>query len=98
MSLESSMQLGKKPRMWLNKLKVAIIQKDADAISTLLDETPPFENIDEMQEALYLMRESLELLYTLQDETKNSMKQIRKNLDFLQSSLADSKPRLNIKS
>ena len=87
--------------MWLNKLKVAIIQKDTDALDNLIDTMPKYDarkNLKEMQEVMYLFREALELLYTLKDETSTSMKQIKKNIDFLNVTITDSTNRLDIKS
>ena len=92
------MLLGKKLQMWVNKFKIAIVQKDTEAIETLLANVPSFENIDEAKEASYLMKEALILLLTLQDEITASKKQIKKNINFLQSSLSDSSATFSIKS
>ena len=92
------MLLGKKAQMWVNKFKIAIAQKDTQTIETLLKSVPSFEDIDEAKEASYLMRAALELLLTLQDETSASMKKIKKNINFLQSSLSDSRGSFSIKS
>lgn len=71
--------------MWLNRLKIAIIEKNTDEIDKLLDEVPEFSNKKAMQEAMYLMREASELLYSLKDETGEILSQIKKNIDFLNS-------------
>ena len=84
--------------MWLNKLQIAIIEKDTEKLDELLETFPEFKNLEEMQKASYLLREALELLYTLQDETSGSMKQIKKNLDFLNSTQAKPTAKLDIKS
>lgn len=98
MYLENLMLLGKKQRMWINKFKVALIQKDADALNTLLDEVPNFTNKEDIEQTMYLMREALELIHTLKDETSLSMKQIKKNIDFLGSSLSQASGSLNLRS
>ena len=69
--------------MWLTDIKIAIIEKSTDQIESLLGEAPTFENKQDMEEAMYLLREAAELLHRLKDETADSMKQIQKNLDFL---------------
>lgn len=84
--------------MWLTKIKIAIVERDSDKLNLLLDETPEFKNRDDMEEAMYLLKEAAELIYTLQGETKNSMKQIRANIDFLKSTQAPALNRLDITS
>ena len=76
---------GEIPHMWLNKLKIAIIEKNTDSLALLLDNIPKLEDEKSRQEAIYLLREASELLHTLQEETSASMKQIKKNLQFLRS-------------
>ena len=92
------MLLGKKQQMWINKFKIAIVQKDTDTMEKLLENVPSFENIDEAKEASYLMQGALELLFGLQDEIIASKKQIKNNIRFLQSSLSDSTGSFSIKS
>ena len=98
MFLENLTLLGKKQQMWLNKFKVALIQKDADTLNILLDEIPNFTNKEEIEQTMYLIQEALELLYTLQDETSSSMQQIKKNLKFLGTSLSEATGSLNVRS
>ena len=98
MSLESSTLLGKKLRMWINKFKAALIQKDTEAMNTLLDEVPSFSSKEDIKQAMYLMKEATTLLYTLQDEITLSKKQIKQNINFLGSSLNGSVSSFNIKS
>lgn len=83
--------------MWLTKLKIAIIEKDTDTLSKLMDNLPQLESKEEMIEAVYLIREAAELVYTLQDETSDSMKQIKKNLHFLKSTQENKINKLDIK-
>ena len=84
--------------MWLTKLKVAIVEKDTQTFSKLIEAVPKLESTEEMSEAVYLIREASELLYTLQDATSASMKQIKKNLIFLKSTEAPRASQLDIKS
>lgn len=84
--------------MWLNDLKIAIIEKDTQKIEALIDKMPIFEHLEGMQEAQYLLREALILLHTLKDETAKSMQQIKKNLNFLRSTESGVKNKLDIKS
>jgi hypothetical protein len=83
--------------MWLNKLQIAIIEKDTDKLDELLDDLPEFESQDEMIKASYLLKEALELMYKLKDETSESMKQIKKNLEFLNSTHNGPKNKLDVK-
>jgi hypothetical protein len=83
--------------MWINKFKIAIANKETEVINELLNEVPEFTKLEDSKTALFLMREAIELLYTLQDEASSSMTKIKNNINFLQSSLSDSTGRLNIK-
>ena len=69
--------------MWLNSLKIAIAEKNTDKLSILLDQSPNLRNKAEIEEGMYLLKEAFALVDNLKDETSNSMKQIKKNLDFL---------------
>lgn len=85
--------------MWLNKLKIAIIEKDTKLLDELLNNLPELSDPKEIEQALYLLREATELLYTLKDETQHSMEQIQKNLKFLKSTnFSNTLNRLDIKS
>ena len=98
MFLESLTLLGKKQRMWINKFKAALIQKDADSINALLGEVPSFSNKEDIKQAMFLMQEAATLLYTLQNEITLAKKQIKQNINFLGSTLASSVSSFNIKS
>lgn len=84
--------------MWLTSIKIAIIEKNTDKLNLLLEESPKFENKQDIEEAMYLLREASELVHTLKDETATSMKQIKKNLDFLKSTQNPAPNTLDIKS
>lgn len=84
--------------MWLNKLKIAIIEKNTDAIDALLEDLPEFKSAEEMHEAQYLFAEVENLLISLKDETQASMQQIKKNLSFLRSTQTKPSTTLDIKS
>ncbi|MFA5455746.1 MAG: hypothetical protein WC272_10575 [Sulfurimonas sp.] len=84
--------------MWLTKLKIAIIEKNPDALGKLLDEVPQLGSQKEIEEALYLLKEATALMNTLKDETKASMKLIKKNLDFLRSTDIPTSKKLDIRS
>ncbi|MCK4737710.1 MAG: hypothetical protein KAT10_04050 [Sulfurimonas sp.] len=84
--------------MWLSKLKIAIVEKDTDVLDKLLDEVPKFTDVADAKEAMYLLREASILIHTLKDETSSSIKQIKKNIDFLSSTEAPKISKLDIKS
>ncbi len=83
--------------MWLNKLKIAIIEKNTDALDKLLDDIPKLEDVKEIQEAIYLLREASELVHSLQDDTSAVINQIKKNLQFLRSTDIPISSKLDIK-
>ena len=84
--------------MWLTKLKIAIIEKNADALNELMEDLPQLKDKKEIEEALYLLKEADRLIHTLKDETSASMKQIKKNLDFLRSNDIPTSKKLDIRS
>jgi hypothetical protein len=84
--------------MWLNRLKVAVVQKDIDLLDSLLDELPALKNPKEIEEALYLLKEASSILHKLKDETSESMIQMKKNIDFLRSTEKHLVNRLDITS
>ncbi|NOR58946.1 MAG: hypothetical protein GQ474_10535 [Sulfurimonas sp.] len=83
--------------MWLTKLKIAIIEKNPDALDTLLDNIPELSEAEDIEQAIYLLREATELIYTLQNETKVSMDKIKKNISFLRSTERKKINKLDIK-
>ena len=83
--------------MWLTKLKIAIVEKDTDTLDKLLENMPTFSDIKEIEQAAYLLKEASELMHTLRDETSNSIKHIKKNIDFLRSSEDPEISKLDIK-
>lgn len=84
--------------MWLTNLKIAILEKNTQELSELLDDIPKLETKEEMEQAVYLLREASELLHTLKDATGSSMIKIKKSLSFLRSTEATPIQRLDIKS
>ena len=83
--------------MWLTKLKIAIVEKNTDSLESLLDDIPELTEKEEVDQAIYLLREATELLYRLQDETKISMGKIKKNIAFLRSTERRKINKLDIK-
>ena len=84
--------------MWLTNLKIAIVEKNIEKFSELMDEIPQLQTQAEMEEALYLIREASNLVHTLKDETLSSMKQIKNNLNYIKSTQNKSKSKFDIKS
>ncbi len=86
--------------MWINKLKLAIVEKNTEAIDELLNSMPSFEDKEqtEAEEAMFLLREALVLAHTLQDETSSSMQLIQQNIKFLKANQEQTRGSLNITS
>ncbi len=84
--------------MWLSNLKIAIVEKNTDKLNELMDEIPQLENKEDINQAIYLIKEATELVQSLQNETSASMKQMKKNMDFLKSTEHKISNRLDIKS
>lgn len=71
--------------MWLTKLKIAIIEKNADSLDKLLDAIPELTKKAEIEEGIHLLEEASRVFSGLRDEVLKSMNQIQKNLQFLRS-------------
>ena len=84
--------------MWLNSLKIAIVEKNPEALDQLLAEMPVFTNLEDMQSAQALLKETSKFMLELKDETLSTMKQMKKNIDFLKSTEHKTSNRLDIKS
>jgi len=84
--------------MWLNELKIALIEKNIDKINSLMDNLPQLEEKQDITTAIYLIKEATTLVTGLRDETKASMVQMKKNIDFLNSATANKTSRFDITS
>jgi len=84
--------------VWLNQLKVAVVQRDTELLSSLLDDIPALEDAQDIETAIYLLQEATAIMQQLKDETAVSMKQIKKNIDYLNSSVADQKSQFDVTS
>ena len=84
--------------MWTTKLKIAIVEKNIDAIDTLLDNLPQLEDKKEIEEALYLLHEAENIVTNLKNSTQDTMIQMKKNLIFLHSTEPQKKFKLDIMS
>jgi hypothetical protein len=84
--------------MWLKALKVAIIEKDTDKFHALLENLPVLKDKKEIEEALFLIDAAKEILEKLKIETKTSMVQMKKNIDFLNSTRVDKVSKFDITS
>jgi len=84
--------------MWLNQLKVAIVEKDTALLELLLQDIPKLEKKEEIESAIVLLGEATRLVQSLKDETQASMSQIRKNINFLKSGVADVPAKFDITS
>ena len=89
MYLKVFWRLGKKVRMWLNQLKVAVVQKDIELLGGLLDDIPEFSEPKEIEEILFLLKEATAVMKKRKDETRVAMVQMKKNIDFLESTKVD---------
>ncbi len=84
--------------MWLTKLKIAIVEKNIDLLDILMDDIPSLKKKEDIEQALYLLKEANRLVQELKNETSLSMKKIKTNIDFLKSTQAPVRNKLDIKS
>ncbi|MCW8896042.1 MAG: hypothetical protein OQK48_07335 [Sulfurimonas sp.] len=84
--------------MWLKSFKIALIEKNTDALSKLMNDVPKLDSPDDIQEAIYLLKAATELVSKLKDDTSHSMEKIKKNLQFLRSTDIPTSKKLDITS
>jgi len=84
--------------MWLTNLKIAIVEKDVDKLSKLMDNIPQLEKKEDIESAIFLLKEATELVLGLKNETSSSMLQIKKNINYLKSTEHKVSKRLDLKS
>ncbi len=83
--------------MWLNQLKVAIVEKNTDKLNELMENLPELETQEELDSAVCLLSEATSLVTSLREDTKKSMIQMQKTIKFLKVTEAQKKSELNIK-
>lgn len=83
--------------MWLTKLKIALVLEEIDQISSLLEEMPQFDTLEQMEEAVYLLLQSKNLLEQQKSETAQALQQLKNTLDFLKSTQVEPPSTLNLK-
>lgn len=83
--------------MWLTKLKTALVLEEVERISTLLDEMPQFDTLEEMEEAAYLLQQSKILLEQKKNQSAQTLQQLRNSIDFLKSTNEEPPSSLNLK-
>lgn len=83
--------------MWLIKFKKALILEEISQISSLLDEMPQFNTLQEIEEAAYLLIEGQKLLERNKHKTALAMQQLKNTIDFLKSTQNIQASSLNLK-
>ena len=74
-------------KLWLNKFKSALVLKEVESLDLLIKSMPEFDDLDEMQEAYYLMAQAKTFLESLRDEERHKMNKIKKNMEFIKSGI-----------
>ncbi|MFT7860993.1 MAG: hypothetical protein ABXS93_08650 [Sulfurimonas sp.] len=83
--------------MWLDQLTVAVLERNSTEVEKLLENIPALER-DEALKAAGLLQNLSEYLTQQRDETALEMRQLKKNIDFLNATEPEAKPKLDIKS
>lgn len=83
--------------MWLKRFKIALVLEETEKLSSLLDEMPHFEHLDQMEEAAYLLEQCKTLMQSKKLETAKTLQQIKNGLSFLESAQHPPPHSLNLK-
>lgn len=84
--------------MWLNELKIAVCQEDIKMLDKLLSELPQLTNKEELNSAVILLDQAKQIMQEKKIETFKAMQQIKKNIDFLNSTTAETTAKFDITS
>jgi len=84
--------------IWIKQLKIAIVEKDIQKFDILMDNIPEFTKIEDIFQALFLLREANDLVTGLKDETGLAMQKMKKHIDFLKSIGTPVSRKLDIRS
>ena len=82
--------------MWLDELKIAIVEKNIDKFGELMDNLPQLEKQEDIESALYLINEARSIVEGLRDDTLTSLLQIKKNIDFLKSTQSGASSKFDV--
>lgn len=83
--------------MWLSDYKKALILQDFETLEALISNMPAFDNINEVEEAAYLIHQTLLLAESEKTSTLIALQQIKNTLDFLKSTESTFPSSLNLK-
>ena len=83
--------------MWLTRFKTALVLEDMDQIAELIESLPSFQNVEEMEEAFYLLQQSKEVLEHKKLQSAKTMHQLKDSLEFLKSTRHTPTSSLNLK-
>jgi hypothetical protein len=84
--------------VWLKRLKIAIATEDIELLGELLEETTEIKTPEDAQSAVILLAQAKELLEAKKSEAQSAMQQIKKNINFLKSGVADTPAKFDITS
>lgn len=83
--------------MWLKSLKIAIVEQNIELLDKLLSQIPHFNTKEELEQAICLLEEATNMMHLLREETRQTMIQLKKNLDFLRTTDIPTSKSLDIK-
>ena len=83
--------------MWLTKLKTALVLEDIEQLSSLLNEMPQFDTMEQMEEASYLLMQTKALIEKNKTHTAQILQQLKNNLNFLKSTQPEPSYSINLK-
>lgn len=82
--------------MWLTNFKIALIEKNTKKLSELMEEVPQLEKLEDIEQAIFLLKQATELVESLKNETALSMQKIKTHISFLQSTQTPKQTKLDI--
>jgi len=87
---------GERLQMWLKKLKSAVLTKNLSKVTELLESLPENFTKEDAIQASYLLAEATNVAKELRDEVGKDLLQVKKNIDFLKSTVSPRKTKFDV--
>ena len=80
---------------WINNFKIALVQKDIEKITTLINNIHELESLEDKQKGSALIQQAISTFSQEREIARHKMSQMQKSKKFLQSSHIQQATRFN---
>lgn len=83
--------------MWLSNFKKALILQEFSTVEHLISQMPVFDSLDEMEQAAYLLQNTINLFESERSSALHSLSQLKNAIDFLRATENTPASTINLK-